>query len=350
MSSSRIIRLPPLPSIRDLIKLYKLRAMKELSQNFLMDPRLVSRIVRSAGSLQDCEVCEVGPGPGNITRSIIQNMPSRVLVIEKDKRFTPSLELLAESSPMPLELIFGDVMNFNFEQIFNEDYKMEWEDKCPKIHLIGNLPFNVSTPLIIQWLKAISEKKSAWRYGRVRMTLTFQKEVAERMVAPIMSQERSRLSIMCQNWCRVEHKFNIQGRAFIPKPDVDVGVVRLTPLKKPTISLPFGIVEKVVRSVFNYRQKHCIRGIETLFPKPVREKLASELLLAAAIEPTTRPFQLTVTEFGRICEEYMSICKDTPNYMKYNYRHPSSNYLDNWPEVEINNSSSYENIISLKDQ
>lgn len=93
MSVSRVIRLPPLPSIRDLIKLYKLRAMKELSQNFLMDPRLVSRIVRSAGSLKDCEVCEVGPGPGNITRSIIQNMPSRVLVIEKDKRFTPSLEV-----------------------------------------------------------------------------------------------------------------------------------------------------------------------------------------------------------------------------------------------------------------
>lgn len=93
MSVSQIVRLPPLPSIRDLIKLYKLRAMKELSQNFLMDPRLTSRVVRSAGSIKDCEVCEVGPGPGNITRSIIQNMPSRVLIIEKDKRFTPSLEV-----------------------------------------------------------------------------------------------------------------------------------------------------------------------------------------------------------------------------------------------------------------
>jgi dimethyladenosine transferase 1 len=133
--------------------------MKELSQNFLMDPRLINRIVRSAGSLKDYEVCEVGPGPGNITRSIIQNLPSKVLIIEKDKRFTPFLELLAESSPVPLELIFGDVMNFNMEKIFSEDLKMEWEDKCPQIHLIGNLPFNVSTPLIIQWLRAISEKK-----------------------------------------------------------------------------------------------------------------------------------------------------------------------------------------------
>lgn len=94
MSTSQLVRLPPLPSIRDLIKLYKIRAMKELSQNFLMDPRLTSRIVRSAGPTKDCEVCEVGPGPGNITRSIIQNMPARVLVIEKDKRFTPSLEVI----------------------------------------------------------------------------------------------------------------------------------------------------------------------------------------------------------------------------------------------------------------
>ncbi|KAL5241691.1 hypothetical protein ACI65C_009101 [Semiaphis heraclei] len=332
MSASRIIRLPPLPSIRDLIKLYKLRAMKELSQNFLMEPRLISRIVRSAGSVKDCEVCEVGPGPGNITRSIIQNMPSRVLIIEKDKRFTPSLELLAESSPVPLELIFGDVMNFNLEQMFNEDNKMEWEDKCPQIHLIGNLPFNV---------------KSAWRYGRVRMTLTFQKEVAERMAAPIMTRERSRLSVMCQNWCRVEHKFNIPGRAFIPKPNVDVGVVRLTPLKKPIIDLPFNIIEKVIRSVFSFRQKHCIRGVETLFPKPVREQLASELLTAAAIEPSTRPFQLTVSEFGRICEAYISICKEKPDYMKYNYRGQKSD--DNWPFVEINNSDSTENIISINE-
>lgn len=94
MSASQLIRLPPLPSIRDLIKLYKLRAMKELSQNFLMDPRLISRIVRSAGSMKDCEVCEVGPGPGNITRSVIQNTPSKIIMIEKDKRFTPSLEVL----------------------------------------------------------------------------------------------------------------------------------------------------------------------------------------------------------------------------------------------------------------
>lgn len=93
MAATQVIRLPPLPSIRDLIKLYKLRALKELSQNFIMDPRLTSRIVRSAGPIANGEVCEVGPGPGNITRSIIQNTPSRVILIEKDPRFVPSLEV-----------------------------------------------------------------------------------------------------------------------------------------------------------------------------------------------------------------------------------------------------------------
>ncbi|XP_050431432.1 mitochondrial dimethyladenosine transferase 1 [Adelges cooleyi] len=332
MATSRVVRLPPLPSIRDLIKLYKLRAMKELSQNFLMDPRLTDRIVKAAGPIKDGEVCEVGPGPGNITRSIIQRTPSRVVVIEKDRRFTPSLELLAESSPIPLELTFGDVMNFNMEKTFNEANLREWEDVCPPIHLIGNLPFNVSTPLIIRWLNAIASRNNAWRYGRVRMTLTFQKEVAERMAAPIMSKERCRLSIMCQNWCRVEHKFTIPGRAFVPKPEVDVGVVRLIPVKNPVIPLPFDVVEKVVRCVFNYRQKYCIRGVETLFPRPVREKLSTEMLIAAGIESDTRPFQLTVSEFGRLCSAYVDICKSTPDYLKYNYRASKTN--ENWPLVD----------------
>lgn len=166
------------------------------------------------------------------------------------------------------------------------------------------------------------------------------------MAAPIMTKERCRLSIMCQNWCKIEHKFNIPGRAFIPKPEVDVGVVRLTPLKQPIISLPFDIIEKVVRCVFSYRQKYCIRGVETLFPKPVREKLANELLISATIEPTTRPFQLTVGEFGRICEAYVSICNKKPDYMKYNYRDQKSK--DYWPDVEINNLDSHENIIVLE--
>lgn len=314
------IRLPPLFSIRDIIKLYNLRAIKDLSQNFLLDSRITDKIVHAAGYIQGGEVCEVGPGPGSITRSIINKNPSRLLLIEKDKRFHAPLEMLAEAAPCRMNVTFGDVLTFNMEKLFDESNLKHWGEKPPNIHLIGNLPFNVATPLIIKWLHAVSEKKSAWRYGRVSMTLTFQKEVAERMVAPILSPQRCRLSIMCQNWCRVEHKFTIPGKAFVPKPEVDVGVVHLVPLITPIIDLPFNIVEKVVRCVFHFRQKYCLRGAETLFPISSREKFRKEMCQLADIDPTTRPFQLTVPEFGRLCHAYCDIISRHPTLIHYNDR------------------------------
>ena len=105
-------------------------------------------------------------------------------------------------------------------------------------------------------------RSNAWSYGRVPLTLTFQKEVAERIVAPIGDKQRCRLSVMCQHLCHVQYKFTIPGRAFVPKPDVDVGVVHFVPLVTPGIKAPFLAVEKVVRSAFSFRQKHCIRGLE----------------------------------------------------------------------------------------
>ena len=148
------------------------------------------------------------------------------------------------------------------DDLFSDDHIRSWNDKPPNIRIIGNLPFNVSTPLIIKLLEKISNKSDIWRYGRTKMTLTFQKEVAERMTAPMLNKQRSRLSIMCQNYCHVNHAFTIPGRLFSPPPDVDVGVVHLEPLKEPVIKLPFKLVEKVVRHVFHYRQKKCKRGIQ----------------------------------------------------------------------------------------
>lgn len=107
------------------------------------------------------------------------------------------------------------------------------------------------------------------------MTLTFQKEVAERMVAPITDKQRCRLSVMCQMWCDVYHKFTIPGKAFVPKPDVDVGVVTFYPLKNPLVDLPFKMVERVVGTIFNMRQKYSLRGTGNLFPEDVRPELGS---------------------------------------------------------------------------
>lgn len=209
----KAVRLPPLPTIRDLVKLYRLRALRQLSQNFLMDERLTNKIVKAAGCIGNHYICEVGPGPGGITRSILRHWPQQLIVIEKDPRFIPTLELLQEAcgNNTEMKIEIGDILNYDFENKFPLTISNEWRDIPPPIHLIGNLPFSVSTYLIIKWLHAISEKRSAWSYGRTCMTLTFQKEVAERMVAPVMHKQRCRLSVMCQLWCNVKHKFTIPG-------------------------------------------------------------------------------------------------------------------------------------------
>lgn len=316
------IRLPPLPSIKDVIKLYKLRALRELSQNFLMEPRLIDKIVNAAGNIENHIVCEVGPGPGGITRSIIQRGPRKVILIEKDHRFTPSLELIADAckNKVDVDIITGDILKTNIAQYIPEDAKTDWLDSPPPINLIGNLPFSVSTILIIRWLEMISKQEGPWAFGRTRMTLTFQKEVAERMAARILHDQRCRLSVMCQNWCNVNYKFDISGAAFLPKPDVDVGVVTLTPLKQPIIKLPFKMVEKVVRQIFSMRQKYSIRGAQTLFPEDVREEMALRMYKMAEIDPVTRPFQIANMEFARICHAYNEIIKEYPEFEHYDYR------------------------------
>ncbi|XP_049874632.1 dimethyladenosine transferase 1, mitochondrial [Pectinophora gossypiella] len=328
------LRLPPLPSIKDVIRLYKLRALRELSQNFLMEPRLIDKIVRAAGDIQNHVVCEVGPGPGGITRSIIHRAPRKVVLIEKDPRFVPSLELLADAckGKVDVDIITGDVLKTDLAHFIPSDVKTDWHDPPPPVNLIGNLPFSVSTILIIRWLEMMSRREGPWSFGRTRMTLTFQKEVAERMAAQLMDKQRCRLSVMCQSWCTVNYKFDIPGSAFVPKPNVDVGVVTLTPLKYPLVKQPFKMVEKVIRQIFNMRQKYSIRGAQTLFPEEVREEMALRMYKMADIDPITRPFQIANTEFARICDAYSEIIKKYPEFEHYDYRAPKNKNPDPQPE------------------
>ncbi|NXE20017.1 TFB1M transferase, partial [Ardeotis kori] len=313
-------RLPPLPTVGEIIKLFRLKAQKQLSQNFLLDLRLTDKIVRQAGELKNAHVCEVGPGPGGITRSILSAGVEQLLLIEKDARFIPGLQMLSEAAPGKVRIVHGDILTYNMEKAFPKHLKKNWDDEPPDIHIIGNLPFSVSTPLIIKWLENVSKKDGPFIYGRTQMTLTFQKEVGERLTANPGAKQRSRLSIMSQHLCTVENCFVIPGQAFVPKPEVDVAVVHFTPLVQPKIEQPFELVEKVVRSVFQFRRKYCFRGIETLFPEDGRLKRTEQLMMTANVDPTLRPFQLSMSHFRNLCNTYRKMCDEDPSLFVYNYR------------------------------
>ncbi|KAM3931214.1 dimethyladenosine transferase 1, mitochondrial isoform 1-T2 [Leptodactylus fuscus] len=315
-----LYRLPPLPTIREIIKLYNLKAEKQLSQNFLLDLKLTDKIVRKAGNLNNAYVCEVGPGPGGITRAILNSGAEELLVVEKDTRFIPGLKMLSEASMGKVRIVHGDILTYRMDRAFPSHLQKAWEDDPPNVHIIGNLPFNVSTPLIIKWLEDMANRTGPFTYGRTQMTLTFQREVAERMAAPTGNKQRSRLSIMTQYLCQVKHCFTIPGRAFVPKPEVDVGVVHFTPLVQPKIDQPFKLIEKVVQSVFQLRRKYCYRGISLLFPEEQRTKLTEQILTLANVEPTWRPSELSMKHFQGLCNAYRELCDQDPNLFSYNFR------------------------------
>ncbi|CAH8849326.1 unnamed protein product [Trichobilharzia szidati] len=344
------IPLPPLPSLREIIQIYGLRARKQLSQNFLLQPSSINGLVKCAGNLRNAYVLEVGPGPGGITRAILQKSPRYVAVVELDRRFIPGLQelrLAALEMGTQMEIYRQDIMRFNCEGVFPTTPMRgagAWDDfselkavhnqvrvpenqnitaleitNSPRICVIGNLPFNISTPLVCQWLHDISERRGIWRYGRVPLILTFQKEVAERLAADVWDTQRSRLSIMSQAYCNVEYIKDIPGTAFLPVPKVDAGIVRLTPLQQPLIPIPYPYVNKLVRQAFHFRQKQIVRCLETLFPSN-RPELVIQLFKEAGVQPAKQPTQLTMSEFRDLCFVYHRICQVEPSIFDFDYQ------------------------------
>nr|XP_035967980.1 dimethyladenosine transferase 1, mitochondrial isoform X3 [Halichoerus grypus] len=228
--------------------------------------------------------------------------------------------MLSDAAPGKLRIVHGDVLTFKIERAFPGSLKRQWEDDPPNVHIIGNLPFNVSTPLIIKWLENVSCRGGPFVYGRTQMTLTFQKEVAERLTANTGSKQRSRLSVMAQYLCNVQHILTIPGQAFVPKPEVDVGVVHFTPLVQPRIEQPFKLVEKVVQNAFQFRRKYCYRGLGMLFPEVQRVESTGKLLELADVDPTLRPSQLSVSHFKSLCDVYRKMCDEDPHLFAYNFR------------------------------
>jgi len=311
------IRIPPLPTVNDILRMYNIKAKKQLSQNFIMDPRLLNRIAKKCGPLEGKYVVEVGPGPGGITRSILGLGARRCIVIEKDPRFIECLSHLNTCSGNRMDIHIGDALTFNMQELFPQGIRRDWEGNVPDIRVVGNLPFNISTPLLIKWLRCMSDRTDLFSYGRVPLLLTFQHEVAHRIMAAPGDRARSRLSVVAQNWARVNYEFMLPGGAFVPPPQVAVGLVSFKPLTRPYIDLPFPLVNKVVTHIFRSKNKHILTNVQTLFPRQLETKLGLDMLSMSGIKKDRTAISLTMDEMNRLCQAYNHLIIQNPSLASY---------------------------------
>ena len=263
---------PNLPPLREVIKKHGLSANKALGQNFLLDTQLLERIAAVPGDLAGERIFEVGPGPGGLTQALLLD-GAQVTAVERDERCLPALEELAAHFPNRLRILNDDALKLDIEGLFDQPF-----------HIVSNLPYNVGSALLIQWLSG-----SDWRPKWKSMTLMFQKEVAERIVAEAGSGAYGRLSILAQWRCDVKLAMNVHRSAFTPPPKVMSAVVHITPKEQPEGVDPADI-EKLTQSAFSQRRKMLRQSL-----KAVHGGL--EALEAAGIDNSRRPETLTVTEF-----------------------------------------------------
>ncbi|SDG63755.1 16S rRNA (adenine(1518)-N(6)/adenine(1519)-N(6))-dimethyltransferase RsmA [Pelagibacterium luteolum] len=241
---SQIDELPPL---REVIAEHGLWAKKELGQNFLLDLNLTARIARSAGELADVTVIEIGPGPGGLTRALLAAGAKRVVAIERDERTLPALAQIAEAYPGRLEVISADALEIDYRGLADGRTK-----------IVANLPYNIATPLLTGWLS--QEPWPAWFES---LTLMFQREVAERIVARAGDDAYGRLGVLCGWRSEARIAMNLGRDAFTPPPKVTSSVVHLTP--KPTeADVPVRALEEITRHAFGQRRKMIRQSLKGL--------------------------------------------------------------------------------------
>jgi 16S rRNA (adenine1518-N6/adenine1519-N6)-dimethyltransferase len=263
-----------LPPLRDVIQRHGLDAKKSLGQNFLFDLNLTQKIARTAGPLDGVTVIEVGPGPGGLTRAILSLGAKKVIAVERDSRCLPALAEIEAHYPGRLEVIEGDALKTDFEALVPAG---------EPVRIIANLPYNVGTQLLVNWLLP-----KQWPPFWLSMTLMFQKEVGQRIVAEDGDNHYGRLGVLA-GWRTVaEMAFDVPPQAFSPPPKVTSTVVHLLPKDKP---LPCDVakLEKVTEAAFGQRRKMLRQSVKSLGGETLLEK--------AGIDPTRRAETLSVEEF-----------------------------------------------------
>lgn len=234
-----------LPPLRDVIRAHDLRAEKKLGQNFLLDLNLTSKIARGGGDLRGASVFEIGPGPGGLTRGILNAGADHLTAIEYDPRAVAALQDLQIAAGGRLDILQGDALETDVLALAGGK----------PVVIIANLPYNIATPLLIGWLKQIYDNPGAYR----SMTLMFQKEVAQRIVAAPGTKEYGRLSILSQWLCETRVLFDIPASAFTPPPKVVSTVVHFAPKPLADDAPAFDTIEKITAAAFGQRRK-MIRG------------------------------------------------------------------------------------------
>src|SRR5947207_519485 len=264
-----------LPPLREVIARHGIAAKKSLGQNFILDLNLTRRIARAAGPLDRATVIEIGPGPGGLTRALLEEGAARIVAIERDPRCLAALAELASRHPGRLELVAGDALALDPVTLTE-----------PPRKIVANLPYNIATALLLRWLDRIADYQS--------LTLMFQREVAERLVAAPRTPAYGRLSVLVQWLTEPRILFDLPPRAFVPPPRVTSSVVLLTPRAHPLAPASKPILERVTAAAFGQRRKMLRSSLKTL-GVPVEP-----LLARTGIAPTARAEELTIADFCAI--------------------------------------------------
>ncbi|MCO5157050.1 MAG: 16S rRNA (adenine(1518)-N(6)/adenine(1519)-N(6))-dimethyltransferase RsmA [Aquamicrobium sp.] len=263
-----------LPPLREVIERHELRAKKSLGQNFLLDLNLTSKIARAAGSLGDATVIEVGPGPGGLTRALLANGARRVVAIERDERCLEALSEISAHYPGRLDVIAGDAMQTDFTAL------AAGQDT---VRIVANLPYNIGTELLIRWLTP-----GRWPPFWASMTLMFQKEVAQRIVAAPGSAAYGRLGVLAGWRTQARIVFDLPPQAFTPPPKVTSSVVHILPRENP-LPADERKLARVTEAAFGQRRKMLRQSLKALG--------GERLLETAGIDATRRAETLSIEEF-----------------------------------------------------
>lgn len=270
-----------LPPLRDVIARHEIAARRSLGQNFLLDLNLTGRIARAAGDLGGVTVVEIGPGPGGLTRALLMSGAERLVAIERDRRCIAALDEIAAHWPGRLDVVHDDALSLDLAELVPGPIKV-----------VANLPYNIATPLLIRWLTP-----KRWPPNWVSLTLMFQREVAERIVAAPGAKSYGRLAVLAGWRTRSQILFDVDPRAFTPAPKVTSSIVELLP-RADAEPCAARMLERVTAAAFGQRRKMLRQSLKSLGVD------ANALLAEAGLDGTMRAEEINVAGFIAMANGY----------------------------------------------